>query len=296
MTFPPENFETLRLVPYQIKHGELELPIGKKILKALFFMIENPERVAVSNIVQISKMLEISPASITRLAKLLGFRGFAAFHNIFKQTDTEPNHFYSKRLKGLLFNRANDTQTFLQEQANASCRALHDAVAKMDMNAFDEAAKLIITQHRVYLFGHRQPASLASIFRYGLTMLRGNVHMLSQAEHGVALAMRQVRREDLLVLISATPYSDVTLKIANQAKNTGCKLLAITDSSASPLTERADVSIVIPATENFYINSQVLNCFFVENLLNHVASMLGQTAMDNLLQYEQMVSKFQIST
>ena len=275
MTFPPENFEQLRLVPYKIKHGELDLPIGRKILNALFYMIENPGVVAVSNIVEISKMVNICPASITRLSKLLGFTGFNPFHSIFKQANTEPNHYYSDKLKSLMRNRPDNSKVFLRNQAHAVSSSLNSLVESLHIEDFEQAARLLVSQKRVYFFGYRQPSALAGIFRYGLTLLRSNVHMLSQADHGLALAIKQLRKEDLLILVSSSPYSEVTIKVASQSRDSGCKLLVVTDSVASPLSDYADVSLTIPPNEHFYVNSQILNCFFVGKLIEPCSDFVG---------------------
>lgn len=296
LAFPPVSYEQLRLITRRIKTGNLDLPIGKKSFAALTNMVDSPEKVAISNIVELSECLNVSPALLTRLAKLLGFCGFNAFQNIFKQVNSEPSHFYSEKLDQLFTSRGTNTREFLHQQAHNLSAELENAVQQINTSAFEEAASLLISRKRVYLFGFRQPASIASMLRYGLTLLRSNVHMFSQADHGVALSMSQLRPEDLLVLISSAPYSELTIKICSLAKKRHSKVIAITDSHDSPLAEKADVCLIIPSVNHFYVNSLVLHTFFVENLLNTAAAMLGKGAMDNIRHYEQLLQDFQVNT
>ena len=60
--------------------------------------------------------------------------------------------------------------------------------------------------------------------------------------------------------------------------------------------EKADVCLIIPSVNHFYVNSLVLHTFFVENLLNTAAAMLGKGAMDNIRHYEQLLQDFQVNT
>ena len=110
------------------------------------------------------------------------------------------------------------------------------------------------------------------------------------------MSVLQLRKNDVLVLISAAPYSQITLKIAAIAAKQGCNILALTDSPNSPLAEVAATSLIIPSVEHFYVNSQLLNCFFVGNLLNTAAALLGAPAMDNIRRYELLLQEFQSAT
>lgn len=302
--FPPESLEQLRLLSKQLQSGEIDLPIGRKIFEALRSMLEQPDVIAVSSIVEISQRLAISPASITRLTKLLGFSGFHAFQKLFKQVNARPTDFYSDNLRHLFASKSGNnrvhTAVFLQQQALLICSALQQLTDPSNVekvaNDMENAAKMLVSRQRVYIFGARQAAAVANMLRYGLSLLRGNIHMLSQAEQGVAMSVLQLRKNDVLVLISAAPYSPVTLKIAAIAAKQGCNILALTDSLNSPLADVAAVSLIMPSVDHFYVNSQLLSCFFVENLLNTAAALLGEPAMNTIRRYELLLQEFQSAT
>lgn len=293
--FPPESFEQLRQLTMLIRNGELDFPMGKKTVNALSAMLENPEMAAVSNIVELSQQLDISPASLTRLAKLFGFTGFNAFQSLFKQFHVEPVTFYSQSLQGMLDDRPIGVKDSLRRNAELLSHHLFDFIDALQSDSFDSAIELLIRQRRVFIFGYRQSSSVASIFRYGLSLLRNNVHMLLQADHGAAMAMNQVQKNDLIVLIGSAPHSSVTLKIANAAKDKGCQILVISDSELSPLSDAATVSFVIPAHSQLFVNSQVMNSFVVESLLSQMALRMGKVAVEKLQDYEEMLKKFQIN-
>ena len=147
MRFPPESIEQLRLLSKQLQSGELDLPIGRKIFEALLKMLEQPDVIAVSTIVEISQLLAISPASITRLTKLLGFSGFNAFQKLFKQANSRPTDFYSDNLRHLFQsktgnNRVN-TASFLQQQAQMVCASLQQLT---DPNNVEQVANDMVAR------------------------------------------------------------------------------------------------------------------------------------------------------
>jgi len=293
--FPPENFEQLRQLVIQLKHGDIEFSIGKKSLLALDNMIQEPSLVATTNIVELAKVIKLSPASLTRLAKLLGFHGFNQFQNLFKQKNKITDNFYSDSLNALLNESQKSVKVIIQKQLQELFSSVEHSIGSIDEEHLHQAVSLLAHKHRIFIFGYRQSSAIASILRYGLALIRPNVQMLVQADHGVAIALGQLKKGDLLVVIGSAPYSNVTIKIAALAKKQHCQLMSITDSTLSPLNDLAEVSLNIPTSGHFYANSLVANCFFVESLLSLTAMQLGVTALDNLKQHEQLLADLEVS-
>jgi len=292
--FPPKNFEQLRQLALLIKQGHVDLAIGKKSLAAFVRMVQSPDTVATYNIVELSEKMALSPASITRLAKLLGFHGYNAFQLVFKQKNKVANNFYSQSVAHLILDKKITNKTLFKQQL----MQLNNDIEQCFSNEFlslEKAKLLLAKKHRVFIFGYRQSSAVANILRYGLALIRPNVQMLVQADHGVAIALGQLKKDDLLVLISSAPYSNVTIKIATMAKQQGCQILSITDTALSPLNDLAEVALHISTDSNFYANSMVANCFFVENLLSITAIELGDTAIYNLQQHEQLLADLEVS-
>tara|TARA_R110001583_G_scaffold85526_3_gene224048 strand:+ start:6784 stop:7674 length:891 start_codon:yes stop_codon:yes gene_type:complete len=296
MNFPPRDFEQLRQVVILLRQGDLELPIGKKILQGLELMINDPELVATSNIVELSKWALLSPASITRLSKLLGFQGFNKFRIVFKQKSKLPNDFYSDGVKRLIENKTTSAKELLTQQLTMVKENIERCIENTNEADLLLASSLLAKKHRIFIFGHRQSSAIANVLRYGLALIRLNVQMLVQADHGVAIALGQLKKGDLLVVIGSSPYSNITVKIMSLAHQQGCQILAITDSELSPLCESAAVALQIPTAGQFYANSTVASTFIIEGLLCLTAKQLGQVAVYNLQRHEVLLSHLNVAT
>ena len=290
MKFPPENFEMLRQFLIMLKHGEIELDVGKKSMKALIQMVSDPDTVAINNIVSLAERTNISPASITRLAKLLGFKGFNQFQLIFKLRTKTPSDYYSQKAKLLIETKNKRPKSIFENQLISTVENMRYCINQSSDDDLNKSASLLARSSRVFIFGHKQSSAMANILRYGLCLLRHNVQVLGQYEHGLAIALGQLRQNDLVVIFSSAPYSNLTIDIAVAVKKQSCKLLVITDSSLSPLNDHANVSIIVPTGGQYYTNSLAANCIFIEGILSLTAIELGQLAVTKLQTHEKLMT------
>ena len=194
--FPPKTLGQLRRIPPLIRQGELGLPMGRRSFNALCSMLDQPQLVAMNNITGLARVLKISPASLTRLAKLLGFSGFPPFQSLFRQQLSQPERFYSQQAKALLDNRETADQGSLQVLGEQCCRNINQAQALIDQKALERTVEWLAQAPRVHIFGYRQSASMASLMSYGLGMIRSNVIQLGSNSQGVSLGLAQLRRQD----------------------------------------------------------------------------------------------------
>ena len=296
MEFPPKDFEQLREYLMKLRQGEIQLEVGKKSLNAMITMINNPDKVAINNIVELAAITKVSPASITRLAKLLGYKGFNQFQNIFKQRSMVKSDYYSQKVTSLMESSNLPPKEIFRQQMQSALENMQNCLESLSDECIVDATMLLARKKRVFVFGHKQSSGIANILRYGLSLIRKEVYFLVQGEHGIAVALGQLRRDDLVVIISSSPYSNLTVDITSMAKRQDCQILAITDSLLSPLNDHASLSINVPTEGQYFTNSLSANCIFIESLLSLTAMELGQSAVNKLLSHESLLSKFNVNS
>ncbi|MFK8050515.1 MAG: MurR/RpiR family transcriptional regulator [Halioglobus sp.] len=289
--FPPSSFSDLRQIPLLIGRGDLALPMGKQSYSALCQMMDNPEMVAMNNISSLADVLRVSPPTLTRLAKLLGFSGFPDLQRLFRKHLVEPDHFYSGQAARLANKAGVSAPDVLQTLADEATGNIASANALLEPGQLDTCAQWLATGVRVHVFGYRQSASLASLMGYGLSMIRGNVQQLGANGQGLSVGLSQINRSDIVVLLSSSPYSRETVAAARLADRRHARLIAITDSHLSPLAQWADITLTLPTNSSFYSNSMCATVFVVEGLLTLTAKYLGQKAVANLESREQLISE-----
>ncbi|MDH5433526.1 MAG: MurR/RpiR family transcriptional regulator [Gammaproteobacteria bacterium] len=275
-----------------IRQGEIKIDMGKKSLSALISMINEPDIVAASNIVELGEKMDISPASITRLVRLFGFSKFNQFQNIFKQRAKASINFYSQKAQFLFISKPETPLELFEKQLDSTRDNINICTANLDNQTLNQISTSLATESRIFIFGHKQSSALASLLKYGLTLIRDNVFLLGQIEHGISTELNQLKKRDLLVLFSSAPYSNLTVEVASLAKSKECKVLAITDSVLSPLNDFASYSIHMPTGGLYYTNNLAANCILVETLLSLTAIQLGNKSIEKLKLHEQTLIRF----
>lgn len=296
MKFPPENFEKMREFLILLRQGDIELDVGRKSLNALIKMVNSPDAVAINNIVELAEITGVSPASITRLAKLLGFKGFNQFQLIFKQRAKVPNDYYSQKVIDLSSASGKTNRELMQQQLAATASNMQDCIDNVSNDEVNAATKLLAETRRVFVFGHKQSSALANILVYGLSLIRYEVHNLGRFEHGLAIWLGQLKKNDLIVIFGSSPYSNLTVDIASMTHSLDCKVLTITDSVLSPLNDCATVSINVPTDGYYYTNSLSANLIFLESLLSITATKIGASAIKKLQSHEDLLTKLNINS
>lgn len=289
--FPPESFAELRRIPVLIGRGELDLPMGKQTFRALCSMMDTPQLVAMSNISTLADALDISPASLTRLAKLLGFSGFPKFQALFRRHLTEPDHFYSAQAQQLVRPDGDDGMALLQLLAEQSQANISHGVAQLDPEDVRKVVAWLAGEARVHVFGYRQSAALASAMSYGLSMIRTQVQLMGAQGQGLSISLSQIRERDVLIVFGCSPYSRETVLAARIARQQQARVVAVTDTHLSPLAQSADLCLMLPTQSQFYSNSFTAMMFMIEGLLTLTARELGHKAVRNLEARELLISQ-----
>ena len=107
----------------------------------------------------------------------------------------------------------------------------------------------------IYLLGQLRSAPVAELLRYMLTML-GKRTVLLDASGGLATHMAKViQPRDMLLAISFRFYATEVVNIVEDVAGRGVPVVAISDSTLSPLAKSAKVLFAIPEHEYTFSRS-----------------------------------------
>jgi DNA-binding MurR/RpiR family transcriptional regulator len=122
--------------------------------------------------------------------------------------------------------------------------------------------------------GTNRAFPVASYLAYLLQHTEKPVHLV----HGIGLMhtteMRALRRDDVMLAISFSPYGKETLNAVELAREKGAKVVAITDSFLSPLSQNATVSLVVTESSVFGFRSLTNTMVIAQSLFVALAYQL----------------------
>lgn len=293
---PPASLEGLRERLAALGTSGREPRLGKRAVAVFGGMVAAPRQAAVYSITELAAAFDVHPSTLTRLAKALGYRGFADFQAVFRRHVAKTGHFYSEQASELTAISGGGQRGLLDPVARIARdeRAnITGMLNNLDAATVTAAAVLLAGAPRMRAFGLRQSGAIAGYLAYGLGMLRGDVGTLN-AEHGPAHGLGQLHSGDVLVVVGFAPYTRVTVAAARAAHERGIVVIAITDSDASPLAAGATHTFVVPAGGHFFSNSMAAALVLVEGLLAVVATRLGTAAAEILKARESLIAAMDV--
>lgn len=241
----PENYEDLiRLI-----HERYD-QMSKTYQRISVYLTQNPNDVAVQSVNGIASRCGIHASSFVRFAQALGYNGFKELQALFQKRLATAAPGFEARMRALeseLQAREDRSEfSFLRDLVVRDIASLHDLLERIDPEDLTTAADLIVGAGTVYLIGQLRSAPVADLLRYILTML-GKPCVLLDPGGGLATHMaRTMRPSDVLIAVSFRFYATEVVNIVEETERAGVPIIAISDSTLSPLTKSARVLFAVP--------------------------------------------------
>ena len=212
---------------------EISADLPKRLKQCADYLTANPDRVAVSTVAEMAEGAGVQPSAFMRFCQVLGFSGYSQMQRLFRESYAQNWPDYATRLEKLRENGAGSPSALLAEFVEAGRLSLENLAKSIDPRALDAAIKALSEANMVHIVGMRRAFSVASYLAYAFekmsvpTMLHDSVGKLD--------SRHAIRAGDAVIAITFEPYSPETIDLAEAGRSAGAKIVAITDSLASPL-------------------------------------------------------------
>ena len=252
--FPPQSYEDL----IRVIHDRYD-QMSKTYQRIAVYLTQNPNDVAVMSVNAIGDKTGIHASSYVRYAQSLGFRGFKELQAVFQRRLTTAAPGFDARIKALedeLGTKEDRSDLgFLRNLVVRDLSSLQDLLANITAEQISAAADVMEAADTIYLLGQLRSAPVAELFRYMLTML-GKRTVLLDASGGLATHMAKViQPRDMLLAISFRFYATEVVNVVEDVAGRGVPVVAISDSTLSPLAKSAKVLFAIPEHEYTFSRS-----------------------------------------
>ena len=264
-----------------------QFPTLSPALKAAArFVVDHPNEVVVESMRSLAERAGAQPATLVRLAQTLGYSGWPALKSAFAFDLGLHTAGYGERAKSVaLRSRSSDllSEMFTAQQQNLASTAAECAVT------LRQAAKLLHKSRTVHVAAFRASYPVALSFAYGYRLFRDSVHLLDGQGGGLEMQLRPIQRQDVVLVISFAPYSREPMQVINTAKSAGARVIALTDSNASPLALAADVAVLFAASSPSFFPSITAAIAVTEALLELLVADAGDGAAQKIDEAEQQL-------
>ena len=250
---PPDYEALIRLI-----HERYD-DMSKSYQKIALYLTQNPNDVAVLSVHAIAERCEVHASNVVRFAQALGYDGFKALQSLFQKRLTTAALGFEARIKALeseLGARTNHTERgFLHDLVVRDIASLQSLLVDIDEADLKKAVSLLEKAEVIYLIGQLRSSPVADLMRYILTMLGKRCALLDPGG-GLATHMaRAIRKTDLLFAVSFRFYATEVVNIVEEAARRKVPVIAISDSTLSPLAKSATVLFAVPEHEYTFSRS-----------------------------------------
>jgi DNA-binding MurR/RpiR family transcriptional regulator len=209
-----------------------------------------------------------------RFAQHLGYAGWPQFKDaVAAEMGLGSSDAYGARAKTLI-GRAKD-QGLAGEMFEVQRRNLENTHRQSEA-ALQKACAVLEKAGAVHAAGFRACFPIAFSFVYVYRMFRSSVHLVDGQGGSLEMQQRAFAKGDALVVASFVPYSREALQVAQAAKAAGCRIVAVTDSIASPLSLLADETLLFAIDSPSFFPSVAAGVAVTEALVEMLASRAGK--------------------
>jgi DNA-binding MurR/RpiR family transcriptional regulator len=243
------------------------------------YVIDHPHEVGLQSMRTLAANAEVQPNSFVRLARHLGFEGYEAMRERFRDfvrggTGSSPD-----RVRWLReLDRRGGSAAIFGSMAEACLDNTEKMFAQQSVTELERAADMMIAARRVYVLGLGLAYPLAYNFWYVARM--GFDHFILTPRHGSLPSDDLIRMDerDCLVAMTFQPYRRDTLAAVERARRAGAKIIGVTDSSAATLCREADIGLVAPTHTPQYFHSNSAVTALLESLCALLVVRGGESA------------------
>jgi DNA-binding MurR/RpiR family transcriptional regulator len=241
-------------------------------LKAIARHIErNRDWLGIEGIRELAEHCEVQPSAVVRFAKHFGLSGFAEMQRIFRdglaQHLAQSRNYETRIRKGIESGAGNLSSTEIAGQflrgSSAGIQGLHEL---LDGPGFGKAVDLLAKADAIAIAGSRRSFPVAVYLDYALQHTEKRITLVSAMGSMQEGQARSVRKGDVLLAISYSPYAPETIEVVRQALDRGAQLIAITDSRMSPLAREAEVALIVHDTVTLGFRSLSATMILAESL------------------------------
>jgi DNA-binding MurR/RpiR family transcriptional regulator len=223
------------------------------------YVTQNPNEVAMNSVNSIAERHGIHPSSFVRFAQHFGFRGFKQLQGIFRKRLTTAAPGFETRAaqmrSKLAEAGAGGSKAQLLDLVSNDLASLEQLATDIDEKQLDHAIDLLSDADCIFLIGQLRSEPIVVLLRYILTML-GRRAVLIDAAGGLATHMGKViGQNDVLLAVSFRYYAKEVVNTVEDAAARGIPVVAISDSTLSPLAKSATVLFEVPEREQAFSRS-----------------------------------------
>ncbi len=233
------------------------------------YITEHYDKAAFMTANRLGTTVGVSESTVVRFATELGYDGYPHLQKALQEMIR--NRLTAVQRMEVAEDRIGN-RDILESVLTADVEKIRMTMDELDRSAFEKSASCITKAKRIYILGVRSSSALASFMGFYFTLLFGNVYVLDTNSGSEILEqILHIGEGDVFIGISFPRYSQRTLAAMKYSKAHGANVIALTDSSLSPLANYADHTLIAKSDMASFVDSLVAPLSVINALIVQVS-------------------------
>lgn len=256
------------------------------------YILENYEKAAFMTAAKLGEMVGTSESTVVRFAAELGFEGYPEMQQTLQ--DLTRGRLTTVQRIEVSYDRLG-TQDVLEKVVQADIDQLRRTLTELDRADFAGAVDAIVKARRIYIIGVRSSAALSDFLSFYFKMIfESTVQVAASQLSEMYEQLLHVGSEDVVIGISFPRYSTRCVQTMQYAREQGAKVIAITDSTMSPLYETAHYRLLAKSDMASFVDSLVAPLSLINALIVAVGREKSGDLTDTFQRLERIWDECQV--
>ena len=258
--------------------------LSPQLRRAADFIAANGQEVATRSLRQVAAAAGVTPPTLSRLARALGFDSYEALRELAREELSRRRTSFAERARALQNGEADGAM--ILGQAQAAIGNIETLVEETDQARLEEAARLLAGARRVCLIGGMSSGAFVNYIAYMANMVQGGWQVAGLGGGTGTAKLIEVGPGDAVLAITITPAYRRTVEAVRLARGRGARVVAITDGPHNPLAGLADIGFtVVPESPHFF-TSYAAALVLIETLMTMVVREAGAAGEARIAEVE----------
>ena len=247
-----------------------------QIKVAARFVLENPHDVALLSMREQARRAEVPPATMTRFAQYLGLSGYDDIRAIHAASLRDDSEAFADRAESLVRrHREVGVSGVAVAMIESLAGQVKDLGSKAGIERLVAAAGELNGGRRILCLGQRSSFPVAYQFAHVLAFFDTRAKLLDAAGGTGSTALLNIGEGDVILVSSFTLASRAVVEMVAYARRQGARVIAITDSEASPIGRLAHRVVIVGSRSPSFFDTMAPAFAACEILIALVAGLHG---------------------
>ncbi|WP_300035167.1 MurR/RpiR family transcriptional regulator [uncultured Roseobacter sp.] len=260
--------------------------LSGRLKQAADYVVAHPFDIATRSLRSVAAESRIAPASFSRLARALGYDGFADLRGDIRTAMNHRVNSQTHRAAQLSNLQSTPQRDFMADHMDACVGNIRSLQARMDPQIMADTVSRLHAARTVKVFGAPGSSGISEQLTYMASLLFDNWQFAGHMGASLGAEIAALTDQDALIVITKRPFAPRSVRAAELARQKGTFVVVITDTHTCPALQHASAQFIIPSDSPNFFSSYTASLFFAETLIGMLAGIGGEASQARIAEVE----------